>query len=111
MILLAYIVALPANEIIIPTIIMGYTGASMIIELESMADLHALFVAQGFTIITAISLMLFSVLHYPCATTTHTIWNETKSAKWTLLSNLIPLAVALLVCFVFTQFAHTFGFV
>ena len=109
MILLAYIVAVPANEIIIPTIIMGYTGASMMIELESIAELHALFAAQGFTIITAISLMLFSVLHYPCATTTHTIWKETKSAKWTILSNLIPLAVALTVCFVFTQSAHILG--
>lgn len=110
MILLAYIVALPANEIIIPTIIMGYLGTGMMIELESMAELHALFAAQGFTVITAISLMLFSVLHYPCATATHTIWKETKSAKWTLLSNLIPLAVALLVCFVFTQSAHLLGF-
>jgi ferrous iron transport protein B len=109
-ILLAFIIALPANEIVIPTIIMSYTGASMMIELESMGELHALFMAQGFTVITAISLMLFSVLHYPCATTTHTIWKETKSAKWTLLSNLIPLAVSLLVCFVFAQSAHILGF-
>ncbi len=109
-ILLAFVIALPANEIVIPTIIMGYTGASMMIELESMVELHALFTTQGFTVITAISLMLFSVLHYPCATTTHTIWNETKSVKWTLLSNLIPLAVAFLVCFVFTQSAHIMEF-
>jgi ferrous iron transport protein B len=109
-ILLAFIIALPANEIVIPTIIMGYTGASMMIELESMVELHTLFTAQGVTVITAISLMLFSVLHYPCATTTHTIWNESKSIKWTLLSNLIPLTVALLVCFVFTQSAHILGF-
>jgi len=109
-ILLAYIVALPANEIIIPTIIMGYMGASMMIELESMAGLHALFVAQGFTVVTAICLMLFSVLHYPCATTTHTIWKETGSAKWTFLSNLIPLVVAFLVCFVVAQSAHILGF-
>jgi Fe2+ transport system protein B len=66
--------------------------------------------AQDFSIITTISLMLFSVLHYPWATTIHTIWKETKSAKWTLLSNLIPLAVALLVCLVFTQSAHILGF-
>ena len=109
-ILLAYIVALPANEIIIPTIIMGYMGASMMTELESMAGLHALFVAQGFTVVTAICLMLFSVLHYPCATTTHTIWKETRSAKWTLLSNLIPLVVAFLVCFVVAQSARILGF-
>ena len=109
MILLAYIIALPANEIIIPTIIMGYMGASMMTELESMAELNALFAAQGFTVVTAICLMLFSVLHYPCATTTHTIWKETRSAKWTLLSNLIPLAVAFLVCFVVAQSLYALG--
>jgi ferrous iron transport protein B len=108
-ILLAYIIAIPANEIIIPTIIMGYMGTGMMTELESTAELHALFAAQGFTIVTAICLMLFSVLHYPCATTTHTIWKETKSVKWTLLSNLIPLVVAFFVCFVVAQSLRTLG--
>ena len=109
-ILLAYIIAIPANEIIIPTIIMGHMGTSMMTELESTAELHALFAAQGFTVVTAICLMLFSVLHYPCATTTHTIWKETRSAKWTLLSNLIPLAVAFLGCFVAAQSLRALGF-
>ncbi len=109
-ILLAYIIALPANEIIIPTMIMGYMGTSMMVELESMAELHALFAAYGFTVVTAISLMLFSVLHYPCATVTHTIWKETGSVKWTLLSNLIPLAVAFLVCFFVSQSLYALGF-
>jgi ferrous iron transport protein B len=109
-ILLAYIIAIPANEIIIPTIIMGYMGTSMMTELGSTAELHALFAAQGFTLVTAICLMLFSVLHYPCATTTHTIWRETRSAKWTLLSNLIPLVVAFLVCFGVAQSLHALGF-
>ena len=109
-ILLAYIIAIPANEIVIPTIIMSYMGTSMMIELESMPALRTLFAAQGFTIVTAISLMLFSLLHYPCATTTHTIWKETGSAKWTLLSNLIPLTVAFFVCFVATQSLYALGF-
>jgi ferrous iron transport protein B len=109
-ILLAYIIAIPANEIIIPTMIMGYMGTSMMTELESTAELHALFAAHGFTIITAICLMLFSVLHYPCATTTHTIWKETKSAKWTILSNLIPLSVAFLVCFGVAHILQGLGF-
>jgi ferrous iron transport protein B len=109
MILLAYIIAIPANEIIIPTIIMGYMGTSMMAELTSTSELYALFISQGFTIVTAICLMLFSVLHYPCATTTHTIWKETGSLKWTILSNLIPLIVAFLVCFVVTQIFHIFG--
>jgi ferrous iron transport protein B len=109
-ILLAYIIAIPANEIIIPTIIMGYMGTSMMTELQSTAELHALFAAQGFTVVTAISLMLFSVLHYPCTTTTHTIWKETRSAKWTILSNLIPLIVAFLVCLGVAQSLHALGF-
>jgi len=109
-ILLAFIIAIPANEIIIPTIIMSYMGTSMMTELESMFELRVLFAAQGFTFVTAICLMLFSVLHYPCATTTHTIWRETRSAKWTLLSNLIPLAVAITVCFVVAQSLYALGF-
>ena len=85
-------------------------GTSMMIELESMPALRTLFAAQGFTIVTAISLMLFSLLHYPCATTTHTIWKETGSAKWTLLSNLVPLTVAFFVCFVAAQSLYALGF-
>jgi len=109
-ILLAYIIAIPANEIVIPTIIMGYMGAGIMTELGSTAELHALFAAQGFTVVTALCLILFSVLHYPCATTTHTIWKETRSVKWTLLSNLIPLVVAFLVCFGVAQSLHALGF-
>jgi ferrous iron transport protein B len=103
-ILLAYLIAIPANEIVIPTMIMSYMGTSMMVELESITALRTLFEAQGFSIITAISLMLFSLLHYPCATTTHTIWKETGSIKWTLLSNIIPLMIAFSVCFITTQF-------
>ena len=109
-ILLAFIMALPANEIVIPTLIMGYMGAGMMMELGSTADLASLFAAQGFTVLTAISLMLFSLLHWPCLTTTLTVWRETGSAKWTLASNLIPLATALLVTFVFAQSAFLLGF-
>lgn len=109
-ILLAYIIAIPANEIIIPTIIMGYLGTSMMTHLESTAELHSLFAVHGFTLVTAICLMLFSVLHYPCATTTHTIWKETRSAKWTILSNLIPLAVAFLACFGVAASLRALGF-
>jgi len=109
-ILLAFVIAIPANEIVIPTIIMSYMGTSVMIELESVIELRTLFAAQGFTIVTAVSLMLFSVLHYPCATTTHTIWKETGSAKWTLLSNLIPLTLAFFVCFAASQSLYALGF-
>jgi ferrous iron transport protein B len=110
MILLAFIIALPANEIVIPTIIMGYTGASVMTEIASMVELRMLFAAQGFTIVTAVCLMLFSVLHFPCGTATYTIWKETGSVKWTILSNLIPLIVAFITCFIVAQFASLLGF-
>jgi len=111
MILLAFIIALPANEIVIPTIIMGYTGASVMTEIASLTELKALFVANGFTIVTAVCLMLFSVLHFPCGTATYTIWKETRSLKWTILSNLIPLTVAFISCFTVAQSTTLLGFV
>lgn len=97
-ILLAFLVAIPANEIVVPTILMGYLATGEMTELENMRQLQALLTGQGWTLVTAVSLMLFSVLHYPCSTTTWSIWKETRSVKWTLLSNLIPLAVASGVC-------------
>jgi len=94
-VLLAYIIAIPANEIVVPTIIMTYMGAGMMTELESLNDLRRLLVEQhGWTTMTAISLMLFSLLHNPCSTTILTIWRETKSAKWTWIATLLPLGIA-----------------
>lgn len=98
-ILLAYIIAIPANEIIIPTIIMIYSHQSKMMELE-LNQLKELFLQNEWTILTAICLMLFSLLHYPCSTTTWTIYKETRSVKWTIISNLLPLTIAFIVCFV-----------
>lgn len=97
-VLLAYIIAIPANEIVVPTIIMTYMGAGMMTELESLNDLRRLLVEQhGWTTLTAISLMLFSLLHNPCSTTILTIWRETKSAKWAWVGALLPLGIAFAV--------------
>lgn len=98
-ILLAYIIAIPANEIIIPTIIMIYSNQSKIMELE-INQLKDLFIQNEWTVLTAVCLMLFSLLHYPCSTTTWTIYKETRSVKWTVLSNIIPLTIAFIVCFI-----------
>lgn len=98
-ILLAYIIAIPANEIIIPTIIMIYSNQSKMMELE-LNQLKELFLQNEWTILTAICLMLFSLLHYPCSTTTWTIYKETRSVKWTIISNLLPLTIAFIICFV-----------
>ncbi len=97
-ILLAYIIAIPANEIIIPTIIMIYSSGSKMIDLE-LDQLKELFIQNEWTVLTAICLMFFSLLHYPCSTTTWTIYKETRSVKWTVISNLLPLTIAFIVCF------------
>ena len=77
---------------------MGYLATGQMTELNDMHQLHRLLQDQGCTLLTAISLMLFSVLHYPCSTTTWTIWKETRSLRWTVLSNVLPLTVALATC-------------
>ncbi len=108
-VLLAYIIAIPANEIVVPTILMAYTGSSMMIELDSMSQLQALLVGQqGWTLLTAVNLMLFSLLHNPCSTTIWTMWKETGSKKWTAFGALMPLSIAFLVTFVVAQVVRLF---
>jgi ferrous iron transport protein B len=108
-IILAYIIALPANEIVVPTMIMAYLSAGRMLELDSMDALADLLHAHGWTIWTAACVMLFSLLHYPCATTTWTIYRETGSVKWTLWSNLMPLTIAVVVCGLVAQTQRLFG--
>ena len=112
-ILLAYIIAIPANEIVIPTILMltvlvaGITdfgaGSGVMFELESVADTSAILGAGGWTLLTGINLMLFSLLHNPCSTTLYTIYKETGSMKWTIISALLPVVMGFTVCFFVAQ--------
>ena len=112
-ILLAYIVAIPANEIVVPTILMltvlvsGTTefgaGAGVMFELDSTTDTGALLRGSGWTLMTAVCLMLFSLVHNPCSTTIYTIWKETGSVKWTTLSALLPVGLGFLICFLVAQ--------
>jgi ferrous iron transport protein B len=111
-ILLAYIVAIPANEIIIPTILMltvstvgiaGGAGAGVMFEADSTGATEAVLRAGGWTLLTGVNLMLFSLLHNPCSTTIYTIWKETRSAKWTAVATLMPLAMGFVVCFLVAQ--------
>jgi len=95
--LLAFIIAIPANEIVMPTAIMLYLSRTRMIELEG-AELGALLTDHGWTLLTAVCLMLFSLLHNPCGTTIWTIWRETRSRRWTLFGALMPLALAIVVC-------------
>ncbi len=99
-VLLAYIIAIPANEIVVPTMMMMYMGVGMMTEVESMDTIRSILVDQhGWTLLTAINLMLFSLLHNPCATTIITIYKETLSVKWTTIGTLLPLGLAFLVTF------------
>ena len=113
-ILLAYIVAIPANEIVIPTVLMlttmvlGQTavgeGAGVLME-ASTSQVGVLLHAGGWTLLTAVNLMIFSLLHNPCSTTIYTIYKETQSKKWTLIATLLPVLYGIVVCFLVTLFA------
>lgn len=103
-ILLAYVVAIPANEIVVPTLLMFYASESMMFELDEMSQLRILLVDNaGWSLLTAVNLMLFSLIHNPCSTTILTIWKETKSIKWTAISALMPIGIGLLLIFIVTQ--------
>jgi ferrous iron transport protein B len=109
-ILLAYIIAIPANEIVVPTLLMTYTGAGAMFEFDSMSQLQSLLVGQEhWTLLTAVCLMLFSVLHNPCSTTIWTIYKETRSAKWTTLGALMPLVIAIVVTIAVASIVRLLG--
>ena len=112
-ILLAYIIAIPANEIVIPTILMLTVlstnltgvgaGSGVLFNLDSMGETANILHAGGWTLLTGLNLMLFSLLHNPCSTTIFTIFKETKSVKWTLVSTFLPILLGLTVCFFTTH--------
>jgi len=113
-IFLAYVIAIPANEIVIPTVLMltvmslGLTGvgagSGVMFELDSAFATKDILVAGGWTLLTGINLMLFSLLHNPCSTTIYTIYKETKSVKWTIISTILPIIMGLVITFFVTQF-------
>lgn len=109
-ILMAFILGFPANEIIIPIIIMSYMATGSLVEINNMTELHKLFVLSGWNLNTAICVMLFSLMHWPCSTTCLTIKKETKSIKWTLISFLVPTVTGIIICFIFTSIARLLGF-
>ena len=112
-ILLAYVIAVPANEIVVPTVLMLTalvlgdaalgSGPGVMFEPSSAAEVASLLEAGGWTVLTGANLMLFSLLHNPCSTTLYTIYKETGSAKWTTVSALLPLLAGFVVCFLVAQ--------
>ena len=99
-ILLAFILGFPANEIVFPIILMAYLSQGSLIEYESLSQLHDLLLANGWTVTTAICTMLFSLCHFPCSTTMISIYKETKSKKYTAIAFLLPLCIGILICFI-----------
>lgn len=108
-ILLAFILGFPANEIVIPIMIMTYTAQGSLVELSNLSAMRELFVANGWTWITALNVMLFSLMHWPCSTTLLTIKKETGSRKWTALSALLPTAVGSVICIIVATVARLFS--
>lgn len=102
-ILLAYILAIPANEIVLPTILMltllstGDSTVAGVLTEGNASETHTILVRGGWTMLTAINLMLFSLLHNPCSTTIATIYKETKSIKWTTIATLLPLSLGIIL--------------
>ena len=98
-ILMAFILGFPANEIVVPIVIMGYMATGNLTDFDSLVQLKTLLVDNGWTIQTAICFITFSLFHFPCSTTCLTIKKETGSFKWTLVSILIPTIIGFILCF------------
>ena len=102
MILLAFTLGLPANEIVIPILLMGYLSADSLLAVEDLAAMRAVLTANGWTWLTALNFIIFALFHWPCGTTLLTIRRETGSCKWTLLAALLPTALGICLCIVLT---------
>lgn len=110
-ILMAFILGLPANEIVLPILIMSYMAGGQMIELNSLQAMRDLLVANEWTWLTAVCTMLFSLNHFPCGTTLLTIKKETQSTKWTLTTFAVTTATGIIVCLVVAQCAFLLGLV
>lgn len=99
-ILIAFILGLPANEIVIPIIIMTYISSGTLIDISDLSELRTLFISNGWTVQTALSMMIFSLFHWPCSTTLMTIKKETGSFAYTALAFLLPTVFGMLICFI-----------
>lgn len=110
-ILMAFILGFPANEIVVPIIIMSYMATGNLLELNSLNQLKELLLANGWSWLTAVCTMLFCLMHWPCSTTLLTIKKESGSWKWTGLAFIIPTAAGIIVCFIVASTARLLGLV
>jgi ferrous iron transport protein B len=105
-ILTAFILGMPANEIVLPIILMCYLGGSSLVNFSDYSTIGEILIANNWTLITAINVMIFTVLHFPCTTTLLSIKKETGSWKWTALSFILPTGCGILIC-MFTNFVYS----
>lgn len=110
-ILMAFLLGFPANEIVIPLIMMGYMATGTISEFSNLVELKQLLTENGWTWLTAICVMIFSLMHFPCSTTCLTIKKETGKWKWVILSFIIPTIIGITICFILTTFIRYFGLI
>lgn len=106
--LMAFILGFPANEIVLPIAIMAYLAKGNIIEMNNLNELKTLLTDNGWTWLTGLCAILFSLFHWPCSTTILTIKKETQSLKWTLVAFLIPTLVGMFICFIVASIGRLF---
>lgn len=97
-ILTSFILGIPANEIVLPIILMCYLKANVLMNIEDTFAIGEILRQNGWTILTAINVMIFTILHFPCTTTLLTIKKETGSVKWTIVAFLIPTVLGVAIC-------------
>ena len=108
-ILTAFILGIPANEIVLPIILMSYMANGTLVDLESASEIGQILINNGWTILTAINVMIFTLLHFPCSTTLLTIKKESGCWRWCFVAFLIPTVCGILVC-MFTNLVYNLIF-
>lgn len=107
-ILMGFILGFPANEIVMPIILMGYLSSSNMTEFNNLVQIKEILTSNGWNIITAICMIIFSLMHFPCSTTCLTIKKETNSYKWMILSILLPTIIGIILCFIVSHILEIF---
>ncbi len=106
-ILTAFLLGLPANEIVLPIILMSYMQKGILVDLENAHEIGQILVQNGWTILTAINVMIFTLLHFPCSTTLLTIKKEAGGWKWVIISFILPTVCGVIICMITTLVWNT----
>ena len=99
-ILLAFILGMPANEIVLPIALMMYLSNTTLLEIDNVTMIKDILLSNGWNLLTAINFIILSIFHFPCSTTLITIYKETKNVKWTLVSFLLPTIIGIILCII-----------